>query len=237
MNAQLSLLAWTAAVIGTTHTLLGPDHYVPFVAMARAWKWSSWRTTFWTVLCGIGHVLSSVLLGFAGLALGTAVGKLEWLEGLRGTTAGWLLFGFGLAYAAWGVKRALRGDRHAHAHLHIDGVPHAHPHDHSEEHVHAHVSERAPDMTPWILFTVFVFGPCEPLIPLLIYPAAKHSWAGVLVVAGVFSAATIGTMLVVVHLLRLGVSRIPFGSLERWSHALAGLALALCGGAVTFLGL
>ena len=38
-----------------------------------------------------------------------------------------------------------------------------------------------------ILFTIFVFGPCEPLIPILMYPAAKSSVAGMLLVAGVFS--------------------------------------------------
>jgi len=25
----------------------------------------------------------------------------------------------------------------------------------------------------WALFLIFVFGPCEPLIPLIMYPAAK----------------------------------------------------------------
>ncbi|HAH07026.1 MAG TPA: hypothetical protein DCM05_10965 [Elusimicrobia bacterium] len=237
MNTEIALLAWTAAVLGVTHTLLGPDHYIPFVAMARAWKWSAARTAFWTFVCGLGHVLSSVLLGLAGLALGSAVGKLEWIESLRGETAGWLLFAFGLAYGAWGLKRALRGEAHTHAHAHEDGTVHLHGHGHEAAHVHAHADPASPDMTPWILFTVFVFGPCEPLIPLLIYPAAKHSFLGAAVVAAVFSAATILTMLATVLALRLGVERIPFGRLERWSHALAGLALALCGGAITFLGL
>jgi sulfite exporter TauE/SafE len=235
--SETALLAWTAAALGVTHTLLGPDHYIPFVAMAKAWRWSAARTAFWTVVCGLGHVLSSVLLGLGGLALGSAVGKLEWFESLRGDVAGWLLLAFGLAYGAWGLKRALRGGSHEHAHPHDDGALHLHSHDHRESHAHAHADGASPDMTPWILFTVFVFGPCEPLIPLLIYPAAKHSMLGAVVVAGVFSAATILTMLAAVLALRLGAARIPLGGLERYSHALAGFALALCGGAVTFLGL
>ena len=93
---------------------------------------------------------------------------------MRGNLAGWLLLGFGLAYLAWGVKRALRNQPHTHAHAHADGIVHDHAHAHSDEHAHPHTDEaRAASMTPWILFTIFVFGPCEPLIPLLMFPAAK----------------------------------------------------------------
>ena len=35
MNIDLGLLLLTAASIGFIHTLLGPDHYLPFVAMWR----------------------------------------------------------------------------------------------------------------------------------------------------------------------------------------------------------
>ena len=42
--------------------------------------------------------------------------------------------------------------------------------------------------TPWVLFLIFVFGPCEPLIPLVMYPAAKHNIQGAIIVAILFSA-------------------------------------------------
>jgi sulfite exporter TauE/SafE len=83
-----------------------------------------------------------------------------------------------------------------------------------------------------VLFTIFVFGPCEPLIPILMYPAAAESAFGVAMVAGVFGAATILTMLATVLLLSFGLSRIPTRGLERYSHALAGLAIFLCGVAI-----
>ncbi len=35
METNLSLLAGTALTIGTLHTLAGPDHYLPFVAMSK----------------------------------------------------------------------------------------------------------------------------------------------------------------------------------------------------------
>ena len=92
-------------------------------------------------------------------------------------------------------------------------------------------------LTPWVLFIIFAFGPCEPLIPLVMYPAAQQNWGSVIWVAGVFGLATIGTMLAAVLSLTLGVKKISLGPLERFSHALAGGAIAMSGMAIKFLGL
>ncbi|RPJ77999.1 MAG: hypothetical protein EHM13_15225, partial [Acidobacteria bacterium] len=94
-NPSLGVLVSTAAFIGLVHTLAGPDHYVPFIAMAKARGWSMARTMAITFVAGLGHVGSSVVLGALGIFLGWAVGGLEWFEGLRGDLAGWLLLGFG----------------------------------------------------------------------------------------------------------------------------------------------
>ncbi|NIR37211.1 MAG: hypothetical protein GWN73_15615, partial [Actinobacteria bacterium] len=59
--AVWSLLA-AAVGVAVTHTALGPDHYLPFVMLARARKWSWARTLTVTGICGLGHVASSVLL-------------------------------------------------------------------------------------------------------------------------------------------------------------------------------
>lgn len=85
-------------------------------------------------------------------------------------------------------------------------------------------------MTPWILFTIFVFGPCEPLIPILMYPALKLSFWSVVLVACVFAICTIGTMLTIVTGGYLGLLRLSSSRLERYAHALAGASLAVCGG-------
>lgn len=258
MTPDLTLLLMTAASIGFVHTLLGPDHYLPFVALSKARRWSLGRTAAITLACGAGHVLSSALLGTLGIAAGTALDRLVDVEAWRGNVAAWLLFGFGLAYLAWGVKRALRGEAHAHTHVHVhaDGTRHSHPHDHRlAPHVHPHdapagqsgpvrfapaVPSRAAALaTPWTLFIVFVFGPCEPLIPVLMYPAAQADWPAVAAVCLVFGLATLATMLGVVLLLRRGLDAIGAhaSGLERWSHAIAGATLSACAAAIIFLGL
>ncbi|MFZ1947050.1 MAG: sulfite exporter TauE/SafE family protein [bacterium] len=236
MGTEVLVLAGTAAAIGFGHTILGPDHYLPFIVLSSARRWSRAKTALVTLACGIGHILSSVVLGFAGIALGIAVFKLEAIESARGQIAGWLLTAFGLAYLVWGLHRALRRRPHEHPHSHQDGSVHSHEHGHLGGHSHVHAAPGR-TLTPWVLFTIFVFGPCEPLIPLIMYPAAKHNITSVALVASAFGLATLATMLAVVLASAHGLRRIPVGSLERYSHALAGLAILLCGGAMTFLGL
>jgi nickel/cobalt exporter len=233
VSQELVILTVTAGSIGFVHTLLGPDHYLPFVVLSRARGWSRTKTSVVTVLCGLGHVGSSVLLGTIGIALGVAVSHLELFESTRGDIAAWLLTAFGLVYMVWGIRRAARGRSHSHVHAHNGGEVHVHDHDHQRAHLHPHdQSSAARTLTPWVLFTIFVFGPCEPLIPILMYPAAAQSTMGVLLVATVFGTVTILTMVVVVLLLSFGLEHLPTRRLERYSHALAGFAIFLCGVAI-----
>jgi len=260
IGREIWMLAGTAAALGLVHTVIGPDHYLPFIVIGRARNWKLQKTLGVAFLAGLGHILSSVVLGFVGIALGLAVSKLEGVESARGAVAAWLLIGFGLAYFIWGLRRAWRDKPHVHPHLHDHEEDHTHPHgpdlgahdpahEHVHQHAHVHTHERAEhahphgevpkkaNITPWVLFTIFVFGPCEPLIPLVMYPAARHSTAGVALVAAAFGVVTIATMLVIIAAASFGASFVKLGKLERYSHALAGLMIFISGLAVQFLGL
>ncbi|MFH1296812.1 MAG: sulfite exporter TauE/SafE family protein [Bacteroidota bacterium] len=237
MSQELLLLTITAASIGFFHTLFGPDHYLPFIVMAKARKWSTVKTFWITLVCGAGHILSSVLLGMLGIALGIAVNNLVNVESFRGEIAAWLLIGFGFAYMIWGIRKAIRNKPHAHLHLHNNMEVHSHSHTHHEEHLHVHQKEGVKNLTPWILFTIFIFGPCEPLIPILMYPAATESFWSVVWVASVFGLITIGTMMTIVLISSFGIQFIPLKKMERYMHAIAGATILLCGISIQFLGL
>ncbi|MCD4696654.1 MAG: sulfite exporter TauE/SafE family protein [Bacteroidales bacterium] len=228
MTNEILLLAITAASIGFFHTILGPDHYLPFIFMAKARKWSMFKTSWVTVACGIGHVGSSILLGVIGFVFGIALFKLETFEGVRGDLAAYAFILFGLAYFIWGIRRAILNKPHKHMHLHKDGTLHVHDHTHAEDHDHIHKK----NITPWILFTIFVLGPCEPLIPVLMYPAAETSTSGMVFIAVIFGIVTITTMLAVVLIATFGVNFVKLGKLERYSHALAGAIVFLSGVAI-----
>jgi len=257
-NVTLLTLTGMAAFIGFIHTILGPDHYLPFVMMSWARKWSAGKTALITVLCGLGHVGSSVVLGLVGVAVGIALDKVVSVESDRGDWAAWLFIGFGVAYLMWAIRALYRGKPHVHSHAHAalagsdhaqdhahDGQdahdhehvadhPHEHKHTHLGEHSHVHDKAGAVSIAPWTLFVIFVLGPCEPLIPFLMYPAAKWGYPSVILVASVFSAVTIATMLAAVMVARMGVSFLPMAKMQKYAHVMAGATILLCGLAIVF---
>jgi len=236
MSQEIVLILVTTATVGFLHTVLGPDHYLPFIAMSKARNWSIKKTILITSACGLGHVLSSVIIGLFGIGFGIAVSELEIIESVRGEIAGWLLTGFGFAYLIWGLKKAFKNKPHTHIHLHENGVLHSHEHTHHKEHAHPHNEEKK-NITPWVLFTIFVFGPCEALIPIVMYPAATKSVLGLILVTTVFGIATILTMLSIIIISLYGISLVDFGKFEKYTHALAGSTILVCGIAIVFLGL
>jgi len=227
-------LVLAAAGVAITHTLLGPDHYLPFVMLARARGWSLTRTMVVTAICGLGHVASSIVIGGIGIVAGAAVAKIEGIEGGRGDLAAWALVAFGVAYGLWGARRALRSSRgiephthHGHVHVHKDG---AGPHQHGSK-------NGSSNTTFWALFVVFVLGPCEPLIPLFVLPASRGSWPLAGLTAAVFAVVTIATMLGATAAGMVAARQIRLEPLEKWSHTLAGVVVAGSGLAILFLGL
>lgn len=236
MSNEFVILMGTAAVIGLVHTIIGPDHYLPFIVLSKARRWSGLRTAMVTMICGIGHVFSSVVLGLVGIAIGAAVFKLETIESLRGDIAAWFLIIFGFTYFAWGLRRAIRNEPHRHLHYHEGSEGYVHSHKLDNRHSHDKKVEKR-GLTPWALFIVFIFGPCEPLIPLVMYPAAKGSITELVMVTITFGLVTVGTMVAVVMAGYFGLSALKLDRFERYSHAAAGLAIFLCGGSIKLLGL
>jgi hypothetical protein len=224
--------------VGFVHCVSGPDHYVPFVAMSRVGLWSLRKTLLVTFVCGVGHVAGSAALAMIGVALGLIVYQLETdahplvqFESLRGSLASWLLVAFGLGYFIWGAvygwrRRAIdRASREEEAPPGKDADENAAP-----------LATRAGKMTPWILFTIFLFGPCEPLIPMLMVPAAQANLWSAAWITTLFGMTTLVTMTALVALIHLGVFAVRWRALETYGHALAGLVIMACGLAIIFLG-
>jgi sulfite exporter TauE/SafE len=236
MSNSIILLSITAVSIGFLHTLLGPDHYLPFIVLSQARKWTTRKTMIITFFCGCGHVLSSVVLGLIGIAVGLSVKKLVSIESFRGNIAAWLFIAFGLVYMVISIRNLIKKRKHSHSHFHLGGENHSHEHDHLHEHTHIH-DDNVINTTPWILFLIFVFGPCEPLIPILMYPAAENNIPGAVLVSVLFSVVTIGTMMSIVIAFKLGLNKINLKPVEKYNHLIAGTMIFLSGLAIQFLGL
>lgn len=225
---QFHVLLGTALSLGFIHTLLGPDHYLPFIVLSRARKWSLPKTLWITFFGGVGHIAGSVVLGTTGVALGISLSKLELIEAARGNLVAWLLIGFGFLYTIFGIVKYIRHGHHTH-------LPHflipksIRPYHHLPTTEAEGAKEDWTRLTPWILFLIFVFGPCEVLIPLLIYPASQHNMVGVAAVSLLFGIATISTMLCTVFIGYKGTSLAPFKKTERYMHMLAGSVILILG--------
>jgi sulfite exporter TauE/SafE len=232
MSSELQALIITAITIACLHTATGPDHYLPFIALSKSRAWSLPRTLLWTMICGLGHVASSVLLGLGGAAIGWSMYKLAWAEEIRGGIAAWALLIFGVIYTIWGVHRSSKNKLHKHFDIHGDGTMYVFEHDHQ------HPVNRAErhKVTPWVMFIIFALGPCEPMIPLLYFPAAKNSFYGMLLLIIVYTLFTLITMVSLVLLGYYGISCLQSNQLEKHMHSLAGAALVICGAGMVFLG-
>jgi hypothetical protein len=249
MLAELIPLGVTAVSVGFVHCVCGPDHYVPFVAMSRVGLWSLRKTLLITLVCGVGHVAGSSVIAFIGIALGLILSQLEAFEGIRGDIAAWLLFGFGVVYLLWGLTYAFRagaarvesGDTNQEP---ADESPNKNPASGRENSYTAPPQPKPAglvgkpgQLTPWVLFTIFLFGPCEPLIPMLMVPAANANLLGVLWITLLFGLTTLLTMTTLVAMIYLGVFSMRLPRLQQWGHALAGSVVMACGASILFLGL
>jgi len=208
-------LALAAVTVGSLHTL-APDHWIPFAALARAQRWSAGRTARVTIACGFGHVTVSALLGLGGLLFG--LGVMEALGQRMEAFAGILLVGFGLAYAAWGLRRAAGRRLHGHPHSHYD-----HVHDASKT-------------TAWSLFLLFSADPCVAVIPLL-FAAAPLGASRTVGIVLLYELATITTMVALVLPARAGARVLRAGWLDRYGDAAAGGVIAAAGIVVAALGI
>jgi nickel/cobalt transporter (NicO) family protein len=237
MTSESGILMLTAASVGMFHTLLGPDHYIPFIVLSKARGWTTKKTALITLLCGLGHVGSSVILGFSGIALGTAISRLTGIESTRGTIAAWMMISFGFLYMVWGIRDSIQKKEHSHIHFHADGTSDEHTHSHNSGHTHLHQKMDYKELTPWLLFMIFVLGPCEPFIPVLLFPAAQHHFADMIRVTAVFTLTTTGTMLLMVLISLSGLRYLPIVNIRRYLHPIAGGTIFLCGMGIKLLGL
>ncbi len=216
----LTALWWAAVSVAVLHTLAGPDHYLPFIAIAKSRGYSMGKTLLWTLLCGFGHVGSALLLavGFVRFSHWLAQEQYEWLENNRGDLAAYSLIGLGTAYILWSLRHRLQ-HRKGLAHHHAFGFGHA-------------FSGQKPNgkasVTVWVMFIIFVLGPCEALLPVLM-SASVLGMSAVISATLLFSAATIGAMLFMVAAGMLGLRYVKVPFLQRYAHETAGFTILLCG--------
>lgn len=223
MSTTVFMIYAAAFTAGIVHTLVGPDHYAPFIVISRARAWPLRKALLVTLACGLAHVGSAVGLGVLAVRFASLLPKIGILEEVRGEVAAWALTAFGFAYAIWGLRKAFKRT-----------VGYT---DFGRADLGCDDSGRA-GIVPAALFAIFALGPCEPLIPVYMAAASGGSAFEAIATTLIFGTATVATMtgVVAVALGAFGKIRFP-ATVSRFSHAFAGSAIGACGLAMAVFGL
>ena len=183
-----------------------PTHWLPFVLVGRAQRWSLSRNLMAVTAAGLAHIASTAVVGSLIVAAGLALDEI--VAGLLPHLSAILLFGFGGFYL---IKSVIRRPAMA-------GGP---PLDLAEP----TVSHGA---AFWGLVAVMALSPGEVLLP--IYMSSAQEGVGALaLLTGVFAVGTILGMATFTTLARAGASVLRLERWARYEGAILGIALIAIG--------
>jgi hypothetical protein len=208
-----------AAGVGFGHAIL-PDHWVPLAVLGRTRRYPLSRVARLSGLAGIAHVLVSVALGGAIIAIGLQFRSA--IEHAEGAIVGGLLIVTGIGF--------LVAELTGYGHHHSQG--HGHEHDSRQEHEHGHGDSRGGTSRSGRLHSLAAvmvpFGaaasPDLTILPVFL-AAATIGTATAIGSLAVFAAVTIGTIVGLTLAAARGGYQIRGRWLERWGNALTALVL------------
>ncbi len=183
-----------------------PTHWLPFVLVGRAQRWSLPRTLGAVVTAGLAHIATTAVAGGLIVAAGLALD--QWIRGVLPWISAALLFAFGTFYLARAVIRrpALAG-----------GPPMDMP--------EPTVSNAA---ALFGLVAMMAISPGEVLLPIYL-SSAEEGLPVLIALTGVFAVGTIVGMAVFTTLARAGASMLKLERWARYEGAILGAALILLG--------
>ena len=94
-----------SAAIGFVHTIIGPDHYLPLVALSKTHNWSSKKTSLITAICALGHILTSLIIVGVFLMLNVPFKQMAVLESIMGEVVAW-------GFITVGIVLLIRSTKH-----------------------------------------------------------------------------------------------------------------------------
>lgn len=186
-----------------------PTHWLPFVLVGRAQRWSMTRTLLAVVVAGLAHILTTAVLGGLIVAAGLALD--QWIKGVLPHLSAVLLFLFGGFYL---TRATLRRPVAASGPALTEAEP--------------AVSDRAAFVG---LVAMLAISPGEVLLPIYL-SASSEGVAALGLLSLVFAAGTILGMAVFTGLARAGASILRLERWARYEGAVLGLALIALGAMV-----
>lgn len=195
----------TGLTVAVLHASL-PTHWLPFVLASRTQKWSYKKTFSILMIAGLGHVLTTTLLGAAVVWFGVKLSE------QAGQILVFVAAGGVFAFGAYNIVQHFRG----HTHSHCDStVPHHH-HD---------FSKTASDGWAVLsLLSLLTFSPCESFLPVYV-SAWPLGWTGFLVLSMVLGVGTLLAMTVFMTVVYFGSVKLKLHWLENNEKLIFGIML------------
>lgn len=196
---MLTLIAGSL-VLSVLHALI-PNHWLPILAIGRKEQWTLSQVTRITLLSGLAHAASTVLIGMLLALAGSRLAGM--LENFTRYLAPCMLIGLGAFYI-------YQHSRHHHFHLH----------GHPEQASHSKIILS--------LVTAMFFSPCFEIEPYFLL-AGTYGLLFPAFIAVLYTVVTVTGMVVWVRITYLSVVRLNWHSLEHNAGIITGVTLILTG--------
>lgn len=197
-NTAISLIGATF-FIALTHAIM-PNHWMPFALIGKGQKWSLTKTISITAIAGLGHSITTTILGFIIAFLGFHITK--YAETIAEPLAGTILIILGIVFVTIG---RLRHGTH--------------------NHNHSKFSDKTIAIS---LFAMLSLSPCVAALPLFL-AASTFSWSTLVLLSIILSTTTVSGMLVLTTLAYTGVRKINLCSIEEYEKEIIGGILVIIG--------
>ena len=199
---MLSILAG-AFLVSAAHAIL-PDHWLPMILISRAEKWSQAETLWITALVTIPHLVSTILLGLLVGLIGFRLSATY--EALMEIVAPSMFILIGLIY----VYRNYRAKGHNHG---VDL---------------SNLRDRSKKAVVTFMATALFFSPCVPMGSYFFIVGAE-GLASLALVSVIYVVVTLGILLLMVSLGRMGIERVQWHFLEHNENLITGIILIVLG--------
>lgn len=191
-------------VLSILHGII-PNHWLPVLAIGRKEQWSLSETSRVTLIAGLAHATSTVLIGVVLAFIGASLSDV--VENFTAYISPGLLIILGAFYI-------YQHSRHHHFHM------------------HGHPEQVSKSKLIVSLASAMFFSPCFEIEAYFLV-AGTMSWWTVLLLAILYTVVTVGGMVIWVRFAYRGLHLMNWHSLEHNAGIITGVILVLTG-VITF---
>lgn len=180
--------------VSVLHAAL-PTHWLPFVSVSRFNNWSRQKTFVVIAFAGVGHTLSTSLIGamivWLGIEVDSRIGEIfHYFSAV-------IIFTMGAYYIFRHISHPVRSEC---------------------------CGKKTHRMSILGLFLILTFSPCEAFFPVYL-SAIKFGWLGFALLSAALAVGTTIGMITLTWIALNGVAKVKFESLERYDRLILGLSL------------